>query len=110
MLEPGSRDYAWTLQPGVRSFTVSVTLSGLHGAPAAHLTNYHYTLAGGPAKVAYASQTTNIVWVFPGTACAPCLDGRDEADSLDELAGDWTLHLEWGASEAHYDLQVTVAY
>ncbi|MCA1811196.1 MAG: hypothetical protein LC623_04185 [Halobacteriales archaeon] len=113
MAQGGSKDYTWKVGPGVRVLTVDVAAIGPKGAPVAETVGLLYSLTGGPDRTAYeggGSATYVQSSVGGGSACIVCFDGQDVEGGMAQLAGDWTLHLEWKAAVAHYDLQVTVAY
>lgn len=110
MTQPGSKDFTWAVAPGYRSFTVTLVLSGVSGAPEYEVTNLGYSLIGGGNATTYANQSggassssgpsgTSIV-AFNGATATPKAD----------MTGAWKLHLEWQASPAHYDVHVTVHY
>jgi hypothetical protein len=115
MLQAGSRNYTWTVSPGVTTLTVSVKFTGTDGLPLLSVVAYGYNLTGGPDGATFASlDPGGFGGVGPGAFggggpwCDPCFDAQSEDPG--NLPGDWKLHLQWDASEARYDLNVTVGY
>jgi hypothetical protein len=112
MLEAGSRDYTWKVGPGLRSLSVAARFDGIQKAPAFEVLQMNYRLTGGPDGTVYArgnGNTSHGGVASPGT-CLICFDDTQAEEGLAALAGDWALHIDWGRSEAHYDLQVTATY
>lgn len=109
MTQAGSADYTWDVKNGYRAFTVSFETNGAGGAPLTGISGLGYHLAGGSSGKTYAEASggpTSFNGGSPG--CQLCFDaaGKDP----NEMAGPWSLHVEWGPSAAEGRVHVEVVY
>jgi hypothetical protein len=100
--------WSWTTEPNATVFDVKVVFNGAGGAAPNYLiTDYSYTLDGGPTgKTHLGMDGGSGSTAFSTAGCVLCYEGRGKTDNF----GTWHLNVHVGNGAGTWDVTVKTAY